>query len=160
MGLSTDAINRLGMASDQAKAMLDSMPIAYAVTYMFGTVGSALVIALLGPLLLRINLPAACKDYEEKQGGLKEYGGAGSAWHRWETRAFQVQHGGIVNGLRAVEAEVADSRRASVCPSRTSRRWNYRRCNRGYGPSRRRGSGGGRRTRCACQRLWRRSEDG
>jgi putative transport protein len=105
MGLSTDAINRVGMASDQAKVMLDSMPIAYAVTYMFGTVGSALVIALLGPLLLRINLPAACKDYEEKQGGLKEYGGAGSAWHRWETRAFQVQHGGIVNGLRAVEAE-------------------------------------------------------
>ena len=95
----------VGMASDQAKVMLDSMPIAYAVTYMFGTVGSALVIALLGPLLLRINLPAACKDYEEKQGGLKEYGGAGSAWHRWETRAFRVQHGGIVNGLRAVEAD-------------------------------------------------------
>jgi putative transport protein len=105
MGLSTDAINRVGMASDQAKALLDSMPIAYAVTYMFGTVGSALVIALLGPLLLRINLPAACKDYEEKQGGLKEYGGAGSAWHRWETRAFQVQQGGIANGLRTVEAE-------------------------------------------------------
>ena len=37
MGLSTDAINRLGMAADQAKALLDSMPVAYAVTYMFGT---------------------------------------------------------------------------------------------------------------------------
>ena len=49
--------------------MLDSMPIAYAVTYMFGTVGSAIVIALLGPALLRMDLPAACKDYEEKQGG-------------------------------------------------------------------------------------------
>src|SRR5580700_10905464 len=48
MGLSTDAINRLGLAPEQAKAMLDSMPIAYAVTYMFGTMGSALVIALLG----------------------------------------------------------------------------------------------------------------
>jgi len=76
MGLSTDAINRLGLAPDQAKALLDSMPVAYAVTYMFGTVGSALVIALLGPVLLRINLPAACKDYKEKQGGTKEYGGA------------------------------------------------------------------------------------
>ena len=39
MGLSTDAINRLGLAPDQTKALLDSMPIAYAVTYMFGTVG-------------------------------------------------------------------------------------------------------------------------
>src|SRR3954452_4514862 len=90
MGLSTDAINRLGLAADQAKAMLDPMPIAYAVTYMFGTVGSALVIALVGPALLGIDLPRACKDYEDKHGGPKELGGAGSAWHRWEVRAFNV----------------------------------------------------------------------
>ncbi len=62
MGLSTDAINRLGLAADQTKAMLDSMPIAYAVTYMFGTVGSALVIALLGPVLLRIDLPEPARN--------------------------------------------------------------------------------------------------
>ena len=106
MGLSTDAINRLGLAPEQSKAMLDSMPIAYAVTYMFGTVGSALVIALLGPVLLRINLPAACKEYEQKLGGgEKEYGGAGSAWHRWEVRAYKVRPGGAAAGLRAVEAE-------------------------------------------------------
>jgi putative transport protein len=112
MGLSTDAINRLGLTANEAKNLLDSMPIAYAVTYMFGTVGSAIVIALLGPALLRINLPAACKDYEEQQGGAKELGGPGSAWHRWEMRAFRVQPGGIVNGLRAAEAEalVPDSR--------------------------------------------------
>src|SRR5689334_17756677 len=66
MGLSTDAINRLGLAPDRVKALLDSMPIAYAVTYMFGTVGSAIVIALLGPALLRFDLATACKDYEEK----------------------------------------------------------------------------------------------
>ena len=113
MGLSTDAINRLGLAPERAKAMLDSMPIAYAVTYMFGTVGSALVIALLGPVLLRINLPAACKEYEQKQGGgQKELGGAGSAWHNFEARAFEVQPGGVAVGLRAAEAEamIPDSR--------------------------------------------------
>jgi len=105
MGLSTDAINRLGMPADEARRLLDSMPIAYAVTYMFGTVGSAIVIALIFPALLRMDLVAASKDYEEKQGGTKELGGAGSAWHRWEMRAFRVQPGGKVNGLRAVEAE-------------------------------------------------------
>jgi putative transport protein len=105
MGLSTDAINRLGLPADEAKRLLDSMPIAYAVTYMFGTVGSALVIALLGPALLRINLVTACKDYEEKYGGSKELGGLGTAWHRWEVRAFRVQPGARVNGLRAIEAE-------------------------------------------------------
>jgi len=112
MGLSTDAINRLGLPAEQAKALIDSMPIAYAVTYMFGTMGSAIVIALLGPALLRIDLPAACKDYEEKQGGTKDLGGAGSAWHRWEVRAFRVRPDGRAVGLRAIEAEalVPDAR--------------------------------------------------
>jgi putative transport protein len=113
MGLSTDAINRLGMEPDAAKGLLDSMPVAYAVTYMFGTVGSAIVIAVLGPKLLGINLEAACKDYEEKQGGgTKEVGGAGSAWHRWAVRAYRVAAGGRAVGLRAIEAEalVPDAR--------------------------------------------------
>ena len=106
MGLSTDAINRLGLAADEAKRLLDAMPIAYAVTYMFGTVGSAIVIAVICPALLRIDLPAACRDYEEKfGGGKKELGGAGSAWHKWALRAFRIQPAGRVVGLRAIEAE-------------------------------------------------------
>jgi putative transport protein len=113
MGLSTDAINRLGLAPEQAKALIDSMPIAYAVTYMFGTMGSAIVIAILGPALLRIDLVAACKDYEEKQGGgKKELGGPGTAWNRWAVRAYKVQPGGKAVGLRVAEAEaiVPDAR--------------------------------------------------
>ena len=112
MGLATDAINRLGLPAEQTKSYLDSMPIAYAVSYIFGTVGSAIVIALVGPVLLRINLPAACQEYEEKHGGTKELGGAGSAWHRWVVRAFRVQPGGKAIGLRAAEAEamVPDAR--------------------------------------------------
>ncbi len=105
MGLSTDAINRLGLAAGDAKKLLDSMPVAYAVTYMFGTVGSAIVIALLGPALMRIDLKKACKDYEREHGAAKELGGPGTAWYRWEMRAFRVAAGGKVNGLRAIEAE-------------------------------------------------------
>src|SRR5256714_5598944 len=113
MGLSTDAINRLGLPPDQAKALLDSMPIAYAVTYMFGTMGSALVIAVIGPKLLGIDLVAACKDYEEKHGGgKKELGGPGTGWTRWALRAYKVQPGGKAAGLRVAEAEsmVPDAR--------------------------------------------------
>src|SRR6201994_3153476 len=91
MGLSTDAINQLGLPADQTKALLNGMPIAYAVTYMFGTLGSAIVIAVLEQKRLGINQKAACKEYEEQHGGKKELGGAGSAWHRWEARAFRVQ---------------------------------------------------------------------
>ena len=113
MGLSTDAINRLSVAPDQAKALIDSMPVAYAVTYMFGTMGSAIVIAVLGPKLLGINLVAACKDYEEKHGGgTKALGGQGTAWYRRVLRAYRVQAGGKAAGLRVseVEAMVPDSR--------------------------------------------------
>ena len=105
MGLSTDAINRLGLAAADAKKLIDSMPIAYAVSYMFGTMGSAIVIAVLGPKLLGINLQAACKDYEEKQGGVKELGGPGTAWRRWEVRAYRVAEGGKAAGLKVSEAE-------------------------------------------------------
>jgi putative transport protein len=113
MGLSTDAINRLGLPPEQAKALIDSMPIAYAVSYMFGTMGSAIVIAVIGPKLLRIDLVAACKDYESKAGGgPKAAGGAGTAWHRWVLRAYKVRQGGKAVGLRAAEAEsmVPDAR--------------------------------------------------
>jgi putative transport protein len=106
MGLSTDAINQLGLPADQSKALLNSMPIAYAVTYMFGTMGSAIVIAVIGPKLLGINLEKACKDYEEKHGGgKKELGGPGTGWTRWALRAYKVQPGGKAAGLRVAEAE-------------------------------------------------------
>jgi putative transport protein len=112
MGLSTDAINRLGLTAEQAKGLIDSMPVAYAVSYMFGTMGSAVVIAVLGPKLLGINLEKACKDYEQKQGGVKELGGPGTAWRRWEARAYRVATGGRAVGLPVSEAEalVPDSR--------------------------------------------------
>src|SRR5690242_12790223 len=61
MGLATDAINRLGLSADETKRLLDAMPVAYAVTYIFGTMGSAIVLAVLGPALLGIDLESACK---------------------------------------------------------------------------------------------------
>ena len=105
MGLATDAINRLGLPPDEAKKLLDAMPVAYAVTYIFGTVGSAIVLALIGPALLGIDLEAACKRYEEKHGGKKASGGPGTAWHQFELRAFRVQERARIVGKTVSEAE-------------------------------------------------------
>src|SRR3954469_25096200 len=105
MGLATDAINRLGLSPEGTKKLLDAMPVAYAVTYIFGTIGSAIVLALIGPALLGIDLEAACKRYEEKQGGKQQAGGAGTAWHQFELRAFRVKEGGPVVGKTPQEAE-------------------------------------------------------
>lgn len=105
MGLATDAINRLGLPAEESKAMLDAMPVAYAVTYIFGTVGSAIVLALVGPALLGIDLEAECKRYEEEHGGKKAVGGVGTAWHNYELRAYRVKEGGLIVGKTALEAE-------------------------------------------------------
>ena len=107
MGLATDAINRLGLPPDQAKAMLDAMPTAYAVTYIFGTVGSAIILATLGPRLLGIDLVAACKDYEAKVGGAT--GAVGTAWHQYVLRAYRIQPGGQVVGLTVSQAEALEN---------------------------------------------------
>jgi putative transport protein len=105
MGLGTDAINRLGLSPEETKKLLDAIPVAYAVTYIFGTIGSAIVLALIGPALLGIDLEAACRRYEEKHGGKKEGGGPGTAWHQFELRAFRVSERGLVVGKTPREAE-------------------------------------------------------
>jgi putative transport protein len=106
MGLATDAINRMDLPADDTKKLLDAMPVAYAVTYIFGTVGSAIIIALLGPALLGIDLEAACKRYEAQHGGgKKELGGPGTAWHQFELRAFRVGPDGKTVGKTVQQAE-------------------------------------------------------
>ena len=105
MGLATDAINRLGLSAEETKTLLNAMPVAYAVTYIFGTMGSAIILSMLGPALLGIDLEAACKRYEEKHGGKKELGGPGTAWSRFELRAFRVREGARIVGKTPQEAE-------------------------------------------------------
>lgn len=115
MGLATDAINRLGLSGSQTKALLDSMPTAYAVTYIFGTVGSAIILAQLGPTLLRIDLVKACKEYELSLGAA-ELVTAGTAWHQYELRAFRISGESSVVGMtiRQVEAMEAEGVRLFI----------------------------------------------
>ena len=49
--------------------MLDAMPVAYAVTYLFGTAGSAWILASLGPKILRVDIAEECRKYEAEMGG-------------------------------------------------------------------------------------------
>ena len=52
IGVGSSTIKSLGLPAEQQQAYLDIIPACYAVCYVFGTIGSAWVIANLGPRLL------------------------------------------------------------------------------------------------------------
>lgn len=81
--------NRLGLAADETQRMLAAMPVAYAVTYIFGTVGSAILLAQILPRLMRIDLQQACKEYE-KQFGSADAASNVLAWHDYELRTYAL----------------------------------------------------------------------
>jgi putative transport protein len=103
IGVATDQIGRLGYAPEQAQAYADAVPIGYAVTYLFGTIGSAIILAQLGPKLIGVDLPAACADYERQMGagaaGLDP--GSFSAYRAIELRAYRVDVGSPLVGPQA-----------------------------------------------------------
>jgi len=109
MGLATDAIGRLGLHADQSKALLDAMPTAYAVTYIFGTVGSAIILAQLGPKILRIDLVKACKEYEASHGANQQLPSTGTAWHQYELRAYKIPGGSPLIGMTVRQAEALEA---------------------------------------------------
>lgn len=100
IGVATDQINRLGMPPEQAKAYADAIPIGYAVTYIFGTIGSAILLATVGPRMLGIDLPAACAEYERQLGG--GIGGSTpgivSAYSGIVVRAYRIDPGSEMIG--------------------------------------------------------------
>lgn len=70
IGVADDTIRGLGISEDEKQKMIDIIPVAYAVTYIFGTAGSAWILSRLGPKMLggveKVKL--ACKELESKMG--------------------------------------------------------------------------------------------
>jgi len=102
IGVATGQIAKLGLSADQVKTITDQIPIGYAVTYIFGTVGSAIILATIGPKLLRIDLPAACQEYEKMLGGSgsgdSHEDGVSSAYRSIEMRAYAIPASGQFTG--------------------------------------------------------------
>ncbi|WP_394558360.1 aspartate-alanine antiporter [Aquipseudomonas alcaligenes] len=68
MGTASSAIAQLPLDS-AAKAQLNShMAIAYAITYLFGTVGLIVFVGSIAPRLLRVDLQASARELEQELG--------------------------------------------------------------------------------------------
>ena len=104
IGLATDAINNSGISN--AKEMLDQIPVAYAICYLWGTIGTGVILSQLGPKLIGTNLEEACKQYEAEMSKGQPETGMGSAWHQLQLRAFEIAAGGQAAGktVSAIEA--------------------------------------------------------
>ena len=108
MGLASEAISKMNVPEIERAAHLSGMSVAFAVTYIFGTIGSALFLAQIGPKLLGHNLTVACRHYEMKLGaGLEdeEEDSDNALWRRYELRTYRIlEHSNLIGfSIREIE---------------------------------------------------------
>jgi putative transport protein len=76
----------------------------YAVTCIWD-VGTGWILATLGPKLLRVDLAAECRRYEQELGAVAGGEATQSAWRRVEMRAYRIPEGAPVVGKSVSAAE-------------------------------------------------------
>jgi len=103
IGLATDAINNSGI--DNANEMLNHIPVAYAICYLWGTIGTGIILAQIGPKLIGVNLEEACKQYETEMSEGQPATGMNSAWHQLQMRAFEVAPDSRAAGKTVADVE-------------------------------------------------------
>jgi aspartate-alanine antiporter len=69
IGVATDTINQLSISETDKQQYINQIPVAYAVTYIFGTAGTAWFLASIGPKLLGKDIIKQTKEYEATLGG-------------------------------------------------------------------------------------------
>ena len=97
IGVAQGSISGLEQDAATLAQWSDLVPVAYAVTYIFGTVGAALYCSLLAPRLLGIrDLPQASRELEEKLGFHEPVPGVESAYPEVVRRSYLVSQGNLV----------------------------------------------------------------
>ncbi len=105
MGTATSAINQLSIDT-AARAQLNShMAIAYAITYLFGTIGLIVFVGSIAPKLLGVDLKASARELELELGIAKEEDAITVPYTRIVVRAHQVAANGSANGQRIGDVE-------------------------------------------------------
>jgi len=105
MGTATSAINQLPIDS-VAKAQLNShMAIAYAITYLFGTIGLIVFVGSIAPKLLGVDLRSAARDLELELGIARDEDAITIPYTRMVVRAHQVADSSAANGLSIADFE-------------------------------------------------------
>ena len=108
IGVADDTIRGLGIPDSDKQKMLDIIPVAYAVTYIFGTAGSAWILSKLGPKMLggMEKVKAACKELEGRMGkDDSDKPGIMGAKREVEFRSYCIENSWFKNGRKVEELE-------------------------------------------------------
>jgi putative transport protein len=103
IGTASDAITRLGLPEADAAAMINRIPVSFAVTYLIGVVGAAWFLAQLAPRLMGINLEEECRRYEREM--LGQGPDTGASKRLVDYRAYDLLPGSPLAGLRVRDLE-------------------------------------------------------
>jgi putative transport protein len=108
IGTAGDAISRLGLPADQVKALQSDVAIAYAVTYVFGSLGAIIVCVNILPKFMGRSLRDASADAEKLLAGGGTGAGEGqlSALPSLVGRAYRVTNG--ATGRTVADIEIAE----------------------------------------------------
>ena len=108
IGVAGDTIRGMGLPDDEQQKMLDIIPVAYAVTYIFGTAGSAWILARLGPKMLGgiDKVRSACRELEKRMGkDESEKPGFTEAKREVEFRCYRIENEWFGKGRTVRELE-------------------------------------------------------
>ncbi|MGF6846118.1 putative transport protein [Chitinophaga sp. W3I9] len=112
MGVASDTINQLNVSAEQKAAWINAMPVCYAVTYIFGTAGSAWLLSSIAPMMMGgiEKVRAACKELEKTMGAgdPTQDPGMRSAFIPVTFRAYLIDASSIAAGksIQQLEAEL------------------------------------------------------
>ena len=104
LGVATDSINQLSISADQKQSLIAAMPVAYAVSYLYGTAGSAWFLASIGPKILRVDIAKECEDYESKMEGARDETVL-TGYFKRVIRAFEVPAASAFAGKTIAQVE-------------------------------------------------------
>jgi putative transport protein len=112
LGTAADAINRLDLPAAERTALVNNIPVAYAVTYLIGTAFVVWFLPTMGPRLMGVNLREEARKLQAQMMGADESEpGVHSAFQRFTVRAYRVANDRMVNRTVAdLEARTADMR--------------------------------------------------
>lgn len=108
IGVAGDTIKELNVDQATKDSYINIIPVAYAVTYIFGTAGSAWVLASLGPKLLGglDKVKADCKELEAKMGNDEaDQPGFIHAARPVTFRAYKIENDWFGEGKKVSELE-------------------------------------------------------